>query len=135
MIIPVTEELLKCQIIDPKTVQHELKQSKLKQKFYYDAHRKYLSKLQVGDHVLMQKKRKWRSAKVICVRQDTPHSYDIRTSDGQTYRRNRHHLKKAHNSSDQEIYLDDNNFLYKVNAPVINSSEVYKHPKQQKNSQ
>ena len=29
LIIPITEELLKPQIIDPKTVQHELKQNKM----------------------------------------------------------------------------------------------------------
>ena len=43
-IIPITEELLKPQIIDPHTVQHELKQ---KQKFYYDVYTKCLLKLQV----------------------------------------------------------------------------------------
>ena len=59
-IIPITEELLKPQTVDPKIVQHELKQNKLKQKFYYDMHSKSLSKLQVGDNVLMQTKGKWR---------------------------------------------------------------------------
>ena len=67
-IIPITEELLKPQIIDTQTVQHELKQ---KQKFYYNAHTKCLSKLQVGDNVLMQRTGKWRPAKVICVQQET----------------------------------------------------------------
>ena len=106
-IIPITEELLKPQTVDPKIVQHELKQNKLKQKFYYDMHSKSLSKLQVGDNVLMQTKGKWRSAKVISVRQETACSYDIITPDRQTYRRNRSHLKKVNEKSVDKPDIDD----------------------------
>ena len=123
-IIPITEEFLKPQIIDPQTVQHELKQNKLKQKFYYDVHTKCLSKLQVGDNVLMQRTGKWRPSKVICVRQETPLSYDIMTPNGQTYRRNRHHLKKVRKEIDQEQYLDDDEFPNEANAAIVNNSEL-----------
>ena len=114
-IVPITNELLKPRVIDPKIVQQELKQNKLKQKHYYDVHTKSLSKLQVGDNVLMQMKGKWRPAKVISVRRDTPRSYDITTPEGQTYRRNRRHLKKVCKNSDQESYLSDDKFPAEIN--------------------
>ena len=123
-IILITEELLKPQIINTQTVQHELKQNKLKQKNYYNVHTKCLSKLQVGDNVLMQRVGKWRPAKVICVQQETPRSYDIMTTNGQTYRRNRHHLKKVCKESDQEQYLDDDVFPNEANGAIVNNSEL-----------
>ena len=55
----------------------------------------------------MQTKGKWRPAKVISVRQETPRSYDIITPDGQTYQRNRSHLKKVNEKSVDEPDIDD----------------------------
>jgi len=106
-IIPITEELLKPQVIDPAIVQHELTQNKLKQKQYYDAHSKGLSKLQVGDAVLMQIKGKWKPATVSSICHKTPQSYCIMTPEGQIYRRNRRYLKMVRNNNDNESHLDD----------------------------
>ena len=76
----------------------------------------------------MQRTGKWRPAKVICVRQETPRSYDIMTPNGQTYWRNRHHLKKVRKEIDQEQYLDDDEFPNEANAAIVNNSDL----KQQK---
>lgn len=93
-IVSITDDLLKPRVIDPKIVQQELTQNKLKQKYYYKRLTKSPSKLQVGENILIQMNGKWRPAKVIYVQNDTPHSYDVTTPEGQTYWRNRCHLKR-----------------------------------------
>ena len=115
-IVPMTEELLKPKVIDPKIVQQQLKQNKQRQKYYYDVHTKSLPKLLVGDDVLIQMNGKWRPAKVSGVRQDTPRSYDVTTPEGQTYRRNRRHLKKVCNNTDLDTYLQGDDFT----TPLLN---------------
>lgn len=92
-LIPTTEQLLKPKIIKPEIVQQEITKSKKRQKYYYDRHAKPLSKLNVGDHVSLQLEGKWRPAVVTSVSQQAPRSYFITTPEGQTYRRNRRHIK------------------------------------------
>lgn len=60
---------------------------------------------------------------MISVRQETPRSYDIITHDGQTYRRNRSHLKKVHNKSVQEPYIDDDELPNSENSMRDNNVE------------
>ena len=55
--IPTTEQLLKPKIISPTVVQNKLKHRKELQKYYYDQHAKTLTKLKIGEPVLMQDKR------------------------------------------------------------------------------
>ena len=83
-------------------------------------HTKSLPKLQIGDEVLIQMNGKWRPAKVSCVRQDTPRSYDVTTPEGQTYRRNRRHLKKVCNNTDLDTYLQDDDFT----TPLPNDNDT-----------
>ena len=115
-IVPMTEQLLKPKVIDPKIVQQQLKHNKQRQKYYYDVHTKSLPKLLVGDDVVIRMNGKWRPAKVSGVRQDTPRSYHVTTPEGQTYRRNRRHLKKVCNNTDLDTYLQDDD----CTTPLLN---------------
>ena len=106
-LIPTCEKLLQPKIIKPKTVIKEMKQRKEKQKIYYDRHTRPLKNLVVGDSVMMQVKNYWKPAKVTAVAQKTPRSYEVQTTEGQTYRRNRRHLRKVPNATQDDDYFSD----------------------------
>ena len=65
----------------------------------------------VGDVVMMLDGNKWKPAKVIAVSQEAPRSYVIKTPEGQTYRRNRRHLKRAPNNSTKANFTTDEDYL------------------------
>ena len=88
----------------------EVRQRKEKQKFHYDRHTKPLENLVVGDSVMMQVKNQWKPPKVIAIDQNGPRSYVVQNSGGQTYRRNRRHLRKV--SSANANHAQDDDYLF-----------------------
>ena len=75
-------------------VPHKLKERKAKQAYYYDGAAKELNRLNPGDVVCVKLRpdsREWTKAaadKEVDIR-----TYQVRTEDSRTYRRNRRHLK------------------------------------------
>ena len=110
-LIPTSEKLLKPKVISPKVVYKEITQRKAKHKYYYDRHARHLKEMSVGDAVMMLDGNKWKPAKVIAVSQEAPRSYVIKTPEGQTYRRNRRHLKRAPNNSTKASLTTDEDYL------------------------
>ena len=96
-LLPTTTKLLQPKLINPQAVHKELRQRKTRQKYYYDRHTATLRPLAVGDTVMMRTKGKWEPATVIAISQDGPCSYIVNTKGGQSYRRNRRHLKPTPN--------------------------------------
>ena len=84
-------------LLVPETVQgvpHKLKERKAKQTYYYNRGAKELSKLEPGDVVHIKPDRdskRW--AKATVAKEVDIRSYQVRTEDGRTYRRNRRHLR------------------------------------------
>ena len=85
---------------------------KLKQKEYYDRQSCELPKLSVGDRVCIHDHStgEWRQRATV-VEEVAPRSYNLKTDDGVTYRRNRVHIKRFDSSptttTDIEISADD----------------------------
>ena len=94
-IVPVTNNLLKPQAIDPKDVQKNIFRSKSLQKKYYDRSVKTLPHLRVHDQVRIQFGKIWKPARVI--QQHDARSFSVQTRDGANYRCNRRHLIKTQN--------------------------------------
>ena len=101
------------QLLQPQLVPDvgdKLQERKLKQALYYNRGAKVLQPLQVGDVVRVRplnRRSKWFKAQVdqhVDVR-----SYNVRTEDGQLYRRNRSHLckvpEKYQPNHDEELVL------------------------------
>lgn len=130
-LLPTTTKLLQPKIINPQTVQKELRQRKQRQKYYYDRHTTTLRPLAVGDTVMMKAKGKWEPATVIAISQDGPRSYIVNTPGGR-YRRNRRHLKPTPNSLNVgqsyqanqscDDWLEDASTIYETDAAEIGTS-------------
>ena len=73
-------------------VRAELAKERDRQKYQYDKHSHPLSTLKKGDKVTFQRGHKWLPATVTAATQH-PRSYIITTPNGQSYRRNRRHLR------------------------------------------
>ena len=93
--LPVTSQLLKPAVIEPKKVQESRRLSQAKQKAYYDRHAKELPILKPGDQVRFDTPNGLKAAVVISKRNE-PRSYLIRTTTGMVLRRNRRHLYLSH---------------------------------------
>ena len=107
-LLPVSSALLKPETIEPNTVQEELQKQRSKQKLYYDRNAKLLKGLAKGDSVMMMTKDgKWKSAEVISINQTAPRSYNIVTTQGQQYRRNRKDLRKLPGGTSIGTNVDD----------------------------
>ena len=86
---------------------------------------------------MIQVNNRWEPAQVAGVNQDAPRSYIIKTPEGQTYRRNRRHLKKApkpHNTNPaalEDDYLSDcpsddhNNSSEETNSSDLQPPELF----------
>ena len=97
-LLPTTTKLLQPKLINPQAVHKEFRQRETRQKYNYDRHTETLRPLAVGDRVMMRAKGKWEPATVIAISQDGPRSYIVNTPGGQSYRRNRRHLKPTLNA-------------------------------------
>ena len=127
-LIPTSETLLQPKVISPKVVYREITQRKAKQKYYYDRHARHLKEMAVGDAVMMLDGNKWKPAKVIAISREAPQSYVIKTPEGQTYRRNRRHLKRAPNNSTKASLTIDEDYLsdgcYTDNDDITNDTSA-----------
>ena len=82
--------------------------SRPKLKYHYDKHFQPLMPLKKGDTVSFQKGHLWLPATILA-NTKFPRSYLITTPDGQTYHRNRRHLRptRIHSEHQTEPGLDD----------------------------
>ena len=102
-VLPILPKQLTPKTIDPRNVSEQLNQKQLTRKQYYDKGSKPLSELQRNDPVLMQTGNRWIPATVM-QKAKTPHSYIVKTRGGQTYRRNRRHLKRSFTRGEMSEY-------------------------------
>ena len=96
-LMPTATKLLLPQTIKPDLVQKQLSQQKVLQKHYYDRNSRALPKLEEGESILYRSNANdtWKPARVTkCLKE--PRSYQITTPDGQSFRRNRRHIRKCH---------------------------------------
>ena len=91
-LIPASKKLLLPNSPSPSVVRAELAKERDRQKYQYDKHSHPLSTLKKGDKVTFQRGHKWLPATVTAATQH-PRSYIITTPNGQSYRRNRRHLR------------------------------------------
>ena len=97
-LLPTAHKLLLPKTIPPSQVQSELTKQQADQKYHYDKHSQPLMPLKKGDTVSFQKGRLWLPATILA-NTKFPRSYLITTPDGQTYRRNRRHLRPTRTHS------------------------------------
>ncbi|XP_071819880.1 uncharacterized protein [Apostichopus japonicus] len=92
--MPINKKLLKPGVISKKKIQGNLEKRQASQMKYYNIHTKPLPEFEVGESVKMHRNGKWYPVKVTSVA-NTPRSYVVTTSDGNSYRRNRRALAKT----------------------------------------
>ena len=106
-LLPTSSKLLEPKVIKTTIVRSELQEERRRQKQSYDRHAKELTTLQPGQNVRVQFGKQWRPAVVTSVSSE-PRSYNIKTPDGQTYRRNRRHLMESKSTGYEQSSFDDN---------------------------
>ena len=89
--LPVKSEQLVPKVPNLRYVQKCQKKRKAEQKYYYDRSAKAQKPLHSGDQVRVYRGKYWQKATVID-HDVAPRSYQVETSDGSRYRRNRRHL-------------------------------------------
>ena len=94
-ILPMTTVLLEPQI--SRGTKEKLKQRQTNQKHLYDRGARPLSDLKPNDTIRYKRNKSWEQA-VVIDRHSSPRSYNIRTAEGTTLRRNRRQLKKTSES-------------------------------------
>ncbi|CAB4006215.1 Hypothetical predicted protein, partial [Paramuricea clavata] len=101
---PTTTKALQAYLTAQETQQSELVKKQKKQTKYYNRAPKDLRKLKIGDAVRMKPTRlgqhEWKKALVTCY---DDRLYIVETEDGGQYRRNRVHLRKLKNHSEQTM--------------------------------
>ena len=95
----------------------ELQRRQDKQKYYYDRNAKPLQPLVKEEPIRVWKEetKRWEPAKVINA--ENARSYNIETADGQTYRRNRRHLRPDHSTSVNNQDSDDRTPMEESQVP------------------
>ena len=89
----------------PKDVHSTLQSLQTRQQQYYNRGAKRLPELHPGSTVRIETLQGWRQA-VVTTQRDEPRSYDIVTSSGQHYRRNRRHLMRTTHSTQMNSETD-----------------------------
>lgn len=92
-ILPTSKEILMPHTIAPEIVRSKLQANRKKEKAYYDRNAKPLPPIEIGGSARIQQGKTWKQAVVTDKYNDR--SYNVRTADGATYRRNRRHLIKT----------------------------------------
>ena len=105
-LLPTSNLLLEPKVIKTKVVISEMQKAKNQQKRYYDVHAKQLPALRPGQSIRVQMGKQWKLA-VVTSSHKEPRSYNITTQDGQTYRRNRHHLRPEKPTTTCSLMHDD----------------------------
>jgi len=107
-LLPASSTLLKPEPINLKMEREEFQKQGSKQKLYYERSAKLLKGLAMGDSVMMMTKDgKWKPAKVVSINQTAPHSYNIVTTQGQQYCRNRKDLRNVAGGTSIGSDVDD----------------------------
>ena len=101
-LLPISKELLTPKTIRPSTIRKSILSRQERQKYYHDFSSKPLPLLSVGDKVTVKENKTWKPA-TITGKANSPRSYLVTTPEGQTYRRNRTHLRR----SSAQSYQDD----------------------------
>ena len=99
-VIPTTSQHLKPTVIDPSVVIERLKQKQALRKKQYDKGARELPSLRQNEQVRMQVQNHWIPASVV-QEASTPNSYVVQTPNGKIYRRNRKHLLKSDNQTNE----------------------------------
>ena len=108
-------------------VPHKLKERKAKQAYYYDRGAKELNRLKPGDVVrvkLRPNSKEWTRAAVD--KEVDIRSYQVRTEDGRTYRRNRRHLRQTREPFLRAAFVESSTDLAQQQQPkgVVPSGNV-----------
>ena len=118
-LLPTAEKLFEPQVVT--TALEEKKDLKKKQAFYYNQNARDLNPLKKGDVVRVEpteRKSDWKKAVVISAHKELPRSYDIKTEEGRTLRRNRRHLRATCESYRDTDVSDSDILDSKVNKPT-----------------
>ena len=105
-LLPTKETLLKPQI--PRYAPGQLQALKQRQSYYYNRGAKDLKPLNTGDAVRIapsQGHGNWR--KGIVQEEVGTRSYNVETEEGQTYRRNRRHLRTSYHTPKDKTYYEE----------------------------
>lgn len=119
--LPVNMKNLVRTFVAEEEIQKKITEKKIKQKEYFDRHTKKLSRLEVGDKVMFKKdSTNWAYGEVI--EQLNERSYNIKSSSGTIFRRNRKFIVKTNNTNvtdvDEYDFLDDGLFVEDNNEQV-----------------
>ena len=101
-------------------IKEQLKHRQTTQKNYYDKTTKNLPILKPNDTVWYQSKQSWEPA-VVLNHHPVPRSYNIRTAEGTTLRRNRRHLKKNNEDPPDVTTTIENSFTTDDSASAVNN--------------
>ncbi len=99
-LLPTTAKLLAPKTIQPSVVKANLLAQKETQKLYFDQHTKVLPVLDKRTKIMFQCGKIWKPASARNI-SSHPRSYILVTADGQTYQRNRRHIRPLHYVSEQ----------------------------------
>ena len=133
-LLPVTENLLKPKIMDPRNVKENLQQMKEKQREFYDRGASPLSSLKVNDPVRLQMGKEWIPGRIVSS-EVAPRSYKVKTDQGSILRRNRRVLNpvptenKTKTCMNSEFYeLQDNDDSIVPNNEANDQSQASASP-------
>ena len=114
--LPIMDNLLDPQHVDPQLVKERKEGHKAKQKTQYDKHARDLTELNIGDHVRLQDMHTNRWSQSGVIRKKLPNrSYLVEISNREVRRRNRRHLRltrrddRSQQSMQRNSDLDDDN--------------------------
>ena len=97
-LLPTTKRMLLPKTIQASTVKSNIALQQQRQKHYYDRCSKPLPQLNIGDNVRVQGNNEWK----LTGTSPNPQSYAVTTTEGQTIRRNRKHLRKSQTEYDND---------------------------------
>jgi hypothetical protein len=128
-VLPISTKALKPRAINSRHFAKQLNERQLKQKSTYDVKSKQLSRLHKGERVQVQQPNGiWKPA--VVVNEHSDRSYQIKTDDGNVYRRNRVQLKQTYKDSEMNKNSPDDIKGKKDNDPTMqqmpNQSDMYK---------
>ena len=100
-ILPINPQLLKVEPISKDAFVERRQHIQENQVKYYNQHTKPLKVLHGGETIRMLNEKKWKPATVV-QHSNEPRSYIVKNEDGDIYRRNRQHLLKTDDDTEQE---------------------------------
>jgi transposase InsO family protein len=115
--LPILSTSLKPNIIDLNNYKNQISLNNNRTELYYNKKSKQLSSMQVNDKILFKVKPEgnWTPGVIVDIC-NQPRSYEIKTENGQKYRRNRRHIIKS--------AIKNNNINFNKNKPDTVNKEV-----------